>query len=92
MANIYLAPTSFSLYSEKPEKLLQKFDYKIRANNFGRKLNESEILTELKYSDGVIAGTENYTEDILNNLTNLKVISRLGVGMDNIDLATTHCA
>jgi len=35
----------------------------------------------------VIAGTENYTKEILIKLPNLKVISRLGVGMDNIDLA-----
>ena len=37
--------------------------------------------------DGVIAGTELYSEEILNQLPNLKVISRLGVGVDNIDLS-----
>ena len=37
-------------------------------------------------ADGIIAGTEAYSEDVINKLPNLKVISRLGVGLDNIDL------
>tara|TARA_Y100000590_G_scaffold211779_2_gene240001 strand:- start:22123 stop:22911 length:789 start_codon:yes stop_codon:yes gene_type:complete len=40
----------------------------------------------LKYYNGIIAGTELYSKEILSQLPNLKVISRLGVGMDNIDL------
>ncbi|MBT4145621.1 MAG: hypothetical protein HOE45_01855, partial [Gammaproteobacteria bacterium] len=32
------------------------------------------------------AGTEPYTKEVLQKLPHLKVISRLGVGMDNIDL------
>ena len=54
----------------------------------GRKLLPEEIV-ELAYNaDGIIAGTETYSEDVINKLPNLKVISRLGVGLDNIDLKT----
>ena len=44
------------------------------------------MVNSLQGNDGVIAGTELYSEEILSQLPNLKVISRLGVGMDNIDL------
>jgi len=33
----------------------------------------------------VIAGTEVYSAKVLKTLNNLKVVSRLGVGMDNIE-------
>ena len=36
--------------------------------------------------DVVVAGTEKYNQKVLESNTNLKVISRLGVGIDNIDL------
>ena len=36
--------------------------------------------------DAVVAGTEKYNQKVLESNTNLKVISRLGVGIDNIDL------
>ena len=90
MKNIYLATTSFSLFSKEPIDLLKKYGFDISANKFGRKLKEIELISEMKNCDGVIAGTENYKKKILNNLTKLKVISRLGVGMDNIDLETTQ--
>ena len=38
----------------------------------------------------VIAGTEVYSAKVLKTLNNLKVVSRLGVGMDNIDLEGAH--
>jgi len=44
------------------------------------------VVNSLQGHDGVIAGTELYSEEILSQLPNLKVISRLGVGLDNIDL------
>ena len=46
------------------------------------------MIRELSGFDGVIAGTEEYTKIVLNELPQLKVISRLGVGLDNIDLET----
>jgi D-3-phosphoglycerate dehydrogenase len=36
--------------------------------------------------DGIIAGTESYNANVLKSAPHLKVISRVGVGLDNIDL------
>ena len=88
MHNIFIATTSFSTQSEKPLALLKSNNLQIVSNNKGRKLKSNELIRELFGIDGVIAGTEEYTKIVLNELSQLKVISRLGVGLDNIDLET----
>jgi len=55
-------------------------------NTTGRRLTEPELIEALKESEGVIAGTEQFSEKVLQSSSNLKVISRVGIGLDNIDL------
>lgn len=86
MSEIFLAPATFGHYSFRPKNILEEYNFTFRKNSLGRKLLPEEIV-ELAYNaDGIIAGTESYSEDVINKLPNLKVISRLGVGLDNIDL------
>jgi D-3-phosphoglycerate dehydrogenase len=85
---IFITTTTFSTQSEKPLALLKSNNCKVVSNNKGRKLKGGELIRELSGFDGVIAGTEEYTKIVLNELSQLKVISRLGVGLDNIDLET----
>ena len=84
---VFIATSSFATYSQKPLELLGKHDISFELNNKGRKLTIEEISKSLQNYDGVIAGTEIYTKEVISQLPGLKVISRLGVGMDNIDLA-----
>jgi len=84
--NIYLATTSFGLHSDKPFQLLNQFTQNIKFNDAGKKLDSHDMVNQLNGIDGVIAGTEIYNKENLNQLNNLKVISRLGVGIDNIDI------
>jgi D-3-phosphoglycerate dehydrogenase / 2-oxoglutarate reductase len=88
MTTILIAPTSFGKVSQLPIDLLNSLDVNIINNNNGRKLKESEIIELGKDVQGIIAGTELYSKKVLGELPKLKVISRLGVGMDNIDLET----
>lgn len=55
-------------------------------NNFHRKLNKNEIINKFKKCSIIIAGTEVYDKEVLTKLNLLKLISRVGVGVDNIDL------
>ena len=87
---IFIATTSFGSLSNEPLSLLLNAGYKVDVNNKGRKLNENELANNLSNCEGVIAGTEKYSGEILKTLNNLKVVSRLGVGMDNIDLLTAR--
>ena len=83
---ILIATSSFGKVSLEPIKILEDKGYEIILNKLGRVLNESELSTHLKNCVAVIAGTEKYNKNIFKKNKNLKVISRLGVGLDNIDL------
>ena len=86
MKKIFIATTSFATLDKTPITILENNSFDIVFNNKGRKLSSTEMSEQLRDCDGVIAGTENYESDLLNNANKLKVISRLGVGIDNIDL------
>ena len=48
--------------------------------------NNQSLKNELKFVDGILLRTSKLDEDILSHCTNLKIISRHGVGYDNIDI------
>ena len=86
MKKIFISTTSFGQFSKKPIELLKSNNFEVTVNHFGRKLNKSESLELYHEFDGIIAGTEIFDKDVLNKTKKLKVISRVGVGIDNIDL------
>ena len=83
---ILIAPSTFSSFDESPIKIIEDNNFEIIKNEYGKKLNHDQLLNLSKNCIGIIAGTEKYTKEVLIQMPNLKVISRLGVGMDNIDL------
>jgi len=86
MKKVFVSTTTFSKFSTKPIQLLTSQGYDIVYNQLGRKLTDEEIKKDITAYDGILAGTETYSASVLDKATNLKVISRLGVGLDNIDL------
>lgn len=60
--------------------------YDIVFNTTGRRLSEGEVTALLdERVVGIIAGLEPYTIDVIQQAPHLKVISRCGTGVDNID-------
>lgn len=61
------------------------------TNPYGRKLTEDEVEDLLKDDViGMIAGVEPLTARVIQSATHLKVISRCGTGMDNVDRVTAR--
>ena len=83
---IFVATSTFASYSSLPLKLLDKEGYEVKLNSTGRKLTSEELLSLAQESRGLIAGTEQYSKEVLSSMKRLKVISRLGVGTDNIEV------
>jgi D-3-phosphoglycerate dehydrogenase len=48
--------------------------------------NNQSLKDDLKFVDGILLRTSKLGEDILRHCTNLKIISRHGVGYDNVDI------
>ncbi|NYT04916.1 MAG: hydroxyacid dehydrogenase [Methanomicrobiales archaeon] len=58
-------------------------------NTTGRRLDGEELAAAIADADGIIAGTEPYPASVLDRAPALKIISRVGVGIDSIDAACT---
>lgn len=86
---LFIATSSFG--KDKPELLsvLKKKKIKFSLNKLKRKLKSKELVFYAKNYTHIIAGTETYDKNTLTKLKNLKIIYRLGVGTDNIDLQHT---
>jgi len=83
---ILISSASFGKINSDPIKILEKAGYKPQLNPYGRKLEFDEFIELIKDAVGLIAGTEQITAELLGKASNLKVISRYGVGIDNIDI------
>ena len=83
---IFISTSSFAEYDKLPLKLLSDAGVDAQMNPYRRKLTQDECLSLYRDIDGLIAGTEALTAEVLKSTRNLRVISRCGVGMDNVDL------
>ena len=83
---VLIGPSSFAALDKSLLDYLRKSGCKIVDNPYKRKLTKPEIL-QLLGDDvvGLIAGLELLDREVLTN-SNLKIISRCGSGMSNVDL------
>lgn len=86
LKKILICPSSFGEFSSSSIELLEKNNFQITFNPFKRKIKINELKELLKDNIiGTIAGLEEYNYEILSH-SSLKIISRVGSGIDNIDL------
>ena len=76
---------SFSNNKELVKKLKQRYK-NVLLNESGRTLKGTELLSFLSSADKAIIGIEDMSKENLSALPKLKVISKYGVGLNNIDL------
>jgi D-3-phosphoglycerate dehydrogenase len=86
MPKIFISTIPFASTNKASLELLEEHSIDYEINPLGRKVSEKEITDYVKNIDGLIAGTEPLGKSVLANAEKLKVISRVGVGTDNIDL------
>ena len=82
---VAVASRSFSKNTELVENLKSKYSSVI-LNNHGKTLQGDELVNFLMPATKAIIGIEDLTESVLVKLTKLKVISKYGVGLNNLDL------
>jgi len=83
---ILISPSSFGKISDEPFRLLKEVGFNFINNPYGRKLSEEEVIDLAADCVGIIAGVEPLTAKVMDALPKLKCISRVGAGMDNVDL------
>lgn len=83
---IFIALSTFSEFDKTPIEMLDRSGFEYSLNPTGRRLNQKEIIQFGRQAHGVIAGVEPYDAYVLDNLPDLRCISRCGVGIDNISI------
>ena len=89
-ASILISTSSFGRSGRQPLDLLEQSGCTVSLNPHGRTLTPEEARALLADVDGVIAGTEKLTRDVLAAAPRLKVVSRCGTGLDSVDLAAAR--
>jgi D-3-phosphoglycerate dehydrogenase len=83
---VLIGPSSFSDLDKSPLEYLIETGCEVIDNPFKRKLTKAELMDLLKAgATGLIAGLEPLDREVMENSV-LKVISRCGAGMSNVDL------
>ena len=75
---------SFSKTKKLRNAISAEFD-KVYFNDTGRTLNDQELVNFCSGLDAIILGIEKLTDSILSKMESVKVISKYGVGTNNID-------
>jgi len=86
MPKALITTIPFAEQNKLPRELLVNSDIEFVVNPLNRKLKEDELADMISDYDAVIAGTEPITRKVLDRATKLKIISRVGIGLDNVDL------
>lgn len=85
--NITATATSPSFSKNKIlQNEIYKYFPKAKLNLEGKKFNKEELIEYIKDAEAIIVGLESIDDEVLNMCPNLKIISKYGVGLNNIDL------
>lgn len=83
---ILITPRSLSKNGHPALRILEDAGFSLRFPWPGDQPSQEQLLAEIPSAVGYLAGVEPITEAVLEAATSLKIISRNGVGLDNVDL------
>jgi D-3-phosphoglycerate dehydrogenase / 2-oxoglutarate reductase len=83
---ILTSPSSMGKVGPQPFDILSSEGFEIVNNPYGRKLTEEEVIELASDCIGIVAGVEPLSKRVMDALPKLRCISRVGIGMDSVDL------
>ena len=86
MFKVLITTVPFGDKNRLPLEQLEAAGIEYLINPLGRKLKEEELADMVTDFDALIAGTEIISDKVMGFAKNLKFISRVGIGLDGIDL------
>ncbi|WP_016953997.1 phosphoglycerate dehydrogenase [Catenovulum agarivorans] len=86
MPKVLVSTVPFGSDTKLPLEMLEAAGIDYEINKYDRKLTKEEMEEYLAEFDGLIAGTEIISELAIRNAKRLKIISRVGIGLDGVDL------
>jgi D-3-phosphoglycerate dehydrogenase len=86
MPKALITTVPFADRNRLPLELLEGAGIDYLINPLGRKLTELELAELVADHDVLIAGTEPVTDMVMARASRLRLISRVGIGLDSVDL------
>lgn len=83
---VLVTPTSFGRDDPNLIKVLEEQVGKVIYNTAGKPLSAAALLEIISEFDGYIAGLDVINQEVIDSASQLKIIARYGVGVDNVDL------
>ena len=86
MARVLITTVPFGNHNRLPLELLESIGAQYLVNPIGRRLTEGELCEMVPGTEVLIAGTEPITDNVMAAAPELRLISRVGIGLDSVDL------
>ena len=86
MGRVLITTVPFATHDRLPIDLLDSVGVDYVVNPTGRRLTEDELIEAVGNAEILIAGTEPLSAKVMDAAPRLRLISRVGVGLDNVDL------
>ena len=86
MARALITTVPFGDKNRLPLELLENAGIEYLINPHNKKLTEDQLADLVADFDVIIAGTEAITDKVMARANKLKLISRVGIGLDSVDL------
>ena len=86
MARVLITTVPFGAHNHLPIDLLESVGVDFEINPIGRRLKADELASMVSDVEILIAGTEPITAAVMDAAPRLRLISRVGIGLDSVDL------
>ncbi len=86
MTNVLIAPSPLDGVDAEFRRVLLQAGFELVYPKLGRQMVESELVQFLPGIKAALAGSEPYSRRVLEAMPDLRVIARVGVGYDAVDL------
>lgn len=86
MKKVLVTPLSFGKVTGEAFDILKNAGFDVFINPYGRIITEPEMIEHIADMDALIVDVDPVTRAVIDAVPKLKVISKYGVGLDNIDV------
>jgi D-3-phosphoglycerate dehydrogenase len=90
MPKVLITTVPFAERNKLPIELLESAGIDYQINPLGRRLTERDLVEMVADVDALIAGTEPITDAVMARAARLKLIARVGIGLDSVDLTAAE--
>ncbi len=90
MGKVLVGPVRFRELCPEATDMLHAAGHQLVLNEAATPWTAADIVPLLPEADAAIVGMDDWDADLITAAPNLKILSKLGVGVDNIDLAAAR--